>query len=268
MCIRDRYQRRVHGDKIKRTMASKKTQIQVEKKAAPENVQLKEKRDARLRTELLARRAERKKTALEKKKQYLSRAETHHKEYLATERKAIDERRQARANGSFFVQEEPRVFLVIRIRGISNLSPTVRKILQLLRLRQLHNATLIRVNKATINMLRRVEPFVAYGFPSRQLISDLIYKRGYVRVNKQRTPISRNEIIEAHLGKHGIICVEDLIHELVTCGPHFKEANNFLWPFKLTSPRKGFAAKRHPYHNRGAWGNREHRITELARRML
>jgi hypothetical protein len=30
------------------------------------------------------------------------------------------------------------------------------------------------------------------------------------------------------LGKHNIICVEDLVHEIMTVGPHFKEANNFL----------------------------------------
>eukprot|EP01017_Pseudomicrothorax_dubius_P050377 TRINITY_DN9530_c0_g4_i1.p2 TRINITY_DN9530_c0_g4~~TRINITY_DN9530_c0_g4_i1.p2 ORF type:complete len:259 (-),score=99.49 TRINITY_DN9530_c0_g4_i1:222-998(-) len=257
------------GINIEPTMSNKAGAIQVEKKqAVPENVNLKQKRDARLREELLARRADRKKTAADKKKEYLNRAEAHHNEYLNTEKTLIGERRKARAAGSFFVGEEPRVYLVVRIRGISNLSPTVKKILQLLRLRQLHNATLIRVNKATTNMLRRVEPFITYGYPSRQIISKLVYKRGYVRVNKQRIPISRNEIIEQSLGKYGIICVEDLIHELVTVGPHFKEANNFLWPFKLNPPRGGFSAKRHPFHNRGDWGNRENYITELVRRML
>lgn len=41
-----------------------------------------------------------------------------------------------------------------------------------------------------------------------------------------------------HLGKFGIICMEDLIHEIMTVGPHFKEANNFLWPFQLSSARE------------------------------
>ena len=41
------------------------------------------------------------------------------------------------------------------------------------------------------------------------------------------------------LGKHSIICVEDLVHEIVTCGPNFKAATNFLWPFKLSAPRVG-----------------------------
>jgi hypothetical protein len=36
------------------------------------------------------------------------------------------------------------------------------------------------------------------------------------------------------LGSKNILCVEDLIHEIYTVGPAFKEASNFLWPFKLS----------------------------------
>lgn len=35
------------------------------------------------------------------------------------------------------------------------------------------------------------------------------------------------------LGRGGIICVEDLIHEIFTVGPKFKYTSNFLWPFKV-----------------------------------
>lgn len=62
--------------------------------------------------------------------------------------------------------------------------------------------------------------------------------------------------------------MEDLIHEIVTVGANFKEANNFLWPFKLNSPKRGFEKKRHPYGNFGAHGNREEKINELVKRML
>lgn len=43
--------------------------------------------------------------------------------------------------------------------------------------------------------------------------------------------------VQAALGDKGIICVEDLVHEIFTVGPAFKEANNFLWPFKLSSAK-------------------------------
>ena len=62
--------------------------------------------------------------------------------------------------------------------------------------------------------------------------------------------------------------MEDLLHELVTCGKHFKEANKFLWPFKLSSPKGGMRKKRHSFANGGAWGNREEEINELVYRML
>ncbi|KAH1038689.1 hypothetical protein J1N35_040432, partial [Gossypium stocksii] len=41
------------------------------------------------------------------------------------------------------------------------------------------------------------------------------------------------------LGKFNIICVKDLIYEIMIVRPHFKEANNFFWPFNLISRRKG-----------------------------
>lgn len=38
-------------------------------------------------------------------------------------------------------------------------------------------------------------------------------------------------------GKHGIICLEDLIHEIYSVGKGFRAANNFLLPFKLSVAR-------------------------------
>ena len=140
--------------------------------------------------------------------------------------------------------------------------------MQLLRLRQLHNAVFVRINKATMTMIRRVEPFITYGYPSRKTIKDLVYKRGHGKVNCARIPLTDSSIIHESLGKYGISCHEDLIHEIVTVGPNFKQANNFLWPFKLSSPIRGFEKKRHPFANGGAFGNRERLINNLVKRMI
>ena len=142
------------------------------------------------------------------------------------------------------------------------------KILRLLRLRQIHNATLVRVNSATVNMLRRVEPYITYGFPTQKTIKDLVYKRGFLKVNKARIPITNNMIVEDNLKKDGCVCVEDIIHELFTCGANFKNVNNAVWPFKLRSPKGGFLAKRHSYLNGGDFGNREQYINDLVKKML
>lgn len=161
----------------------------------------------------------------------------------------------------------PKVAFVIRIRGINKLSPKIIRIMRLLRLRQLHNGVFVRLNKASMNMLRKVEPYIAFGYASRETIRKLVLKRGFGKVNKQRIPLNNN-VVEKGLAKHNITTVEDIVNEIDTCGEHFKETNNFLWPFKLRGPRGGFNAKRHSFQRRGDWGNREHYINELVNRML
>ena len=56
-----------------------------------------------------------------------------------------------------------------------------------------------------------------------------------------------SECIQGQLGKFDIICIEDLIHEIYTVGPHFKEANNFLHPFQLS------CANGAPSHLSSSW---------------
>ncbi|KAH9805653.1 60S ribosomal protein L7-2 [Citrus sinensis] len=175
--------------------------------------------------------------------------------------------REAKLKGGFYVNPEAKLLFIIRIRGINAVDPKTKKILQLLRLRQIFNGVFLKVNKATLNMLHRVEPYVTYGYPNLKSVRELIYKRGYGKLNKQRIALTDNSIIEQALGQHGIICMEDLIHEILTVGPHFKEANNFLWPFKLKAPLGGLKKKRNHYVEGGDAGNREDYINELIRRM-
>merc|ERR1719331_679632 len=202
----------------------------------PENILKKQKRDANLlKAQTAARAAAKTARAAARKEQY-NLAERYFKESQAADQAIIDGKRAAKAAGNFLVEAEPKVAFLIRIKGINKLAPKPKKILQLMRLRQLHNGVFVKLNKATWNMIKIIEPFITFGYPSRENISKLIYKRGHGKINRSRIPLTDNSIIASELGKHGINCVEDLIHEIVTCGPKFKEANNFLWPFKLSSP--------------------------------
>ena len=117
-----------------------------------------------------------------------------------------------------------------------------RKVLQLLRLKQLHNGVFLKacrlrllaillpcraassraeVNKPILNMLKLVQPYVTYGYPSLKTVRELVYKRGFGKalvvrrvypglahaspslsqVNKQRLPLASNDIISDNLGK-------------------------------------------------------------------
>uniref|UniRef100_A0A7S2WNC4 60S ribosomal protein L7 n=1 Tax=Mucochytrium quahogii TaxID=96639 RepID=A0A7S2WNC4_9STRA len=222
--------------------------------------------------EVEARREQAAAAAAEKRragrKKAFKRAEQYVKEYKADENELIRMRRAAKASGNIFVDPEPKVAVVIRIRGILGNAPKVRKILQLLRLRQIHNAVFVRLNKATINMLRLVEPYIVYGEPNLKTVKQLIYKRGFGKINKQRIPIADNSVIEKALGKHDIICVEDLVHEIFKCGPNFKAASNFLWPMKLSAPLGGYKQKLLHFNEGGDAGNRGEEVNAFIQRMI
>merc|ERR1712088_925638 len=103
----------------------------------------------------------------------------------------------------------------------NQVSPKVKKVLRLFRLRQINNGVFIKLNKATINMLRICEPYITWGMPN-----------------------------------------------LMSVGPNFKYASNFLWPFKLNTPAGGWRKKVNHFVEGGDFGCREDKINELLKKMI
>lgn len=62
------------------------------------------------------------------------------------EKDLIRLKREAKTKGGFYVEPEAKLAFVVRIRGINDMHPKSRKILQLLRLRQIHNGIFIKVS--------------------------------------------------------------------------------------------------------------------------
>jgi len=235
--------------------------------SVPETLLKRRKNLERIRASRAVATLKRKKMLKDKRHVIFKRAEQYAKEYRAKERDEIRLRRMAKRAGNFYVPAEAKLAFVIRIRGINQVSPKVKKALQLLRLRQINNGVFVKLNKATLNMLRLVEPYIAWGYPNLKTIRDLVYKRGFAKVDHQRIAITDNQIIEESLGSCNIICVEDLIHEIFTVGENFKKANNFLWPFKLSCPTGGMRKKTNHFVEGGDHGNREDFINQLVRKM-
>lgn len=204
----------------------------------------------------------------EKRAAIAERTAAYYKEYRDAERAVIDAKREAKTNNTFYVEAEPKLVFVIRIKGIMKIPPKPRKVLQLLRLTQVNAGVFVKVTKATSELLKLAEPYIAYGYPNLATVRKLIYKRGHGKVRSQRIALTDNQIIEAALGKYGIVSMEDLIHEIYTVGPNFKQANNFLWPFKLSNPTGGFRARKFFHFIQGGdTGNREQFINNLVKQM-
>merc|ERR1712063_68823 len=233
--------------------------------SVPESVLKKRKRNEEWAAKKAAEATTAKSAAKAKRQDIFKRAEKYVAEYRSQEQDLIRLKREAKAKNGFYVPAEAKVIFVIRIRGINDMHPKSRKILQLLR--QINNGVFMKVNKATINMLRYVEPYITWGYPNLKSVRELIYKRGFGKVNKDRIPLTDNTVIEQALGKHDIICIEDLIHEIYTCGPAFKQCSNFLFPFKLSAPLGGMTKKRLHYIHEGEYGCRDEKINTLIRSM-
>merc|ERR1711881_400484 len=234
----------------------------------PESVLKKRKTQEKLANEKAVATAETKKANKAKRAAAHKSAEKYVKEYRSLARARVRMHRQAKAAGNHFVDAEAKLAFVVRIRGLNDMHPKTKKILQIMRLRQMNMGVFMKLSKASMEMLKRVEPYLSYGYPNLKSVRELIYKRGYGKINKQRLALNDNAVIEKGLGAHGIMCMEDLVHEIYTVGPKFKEANNFLWPFKLRPAKGGQAKKRKGYCEGGQAGNREDQMNNLIQKML
>lgn len=252
----------------------------------PESLTLKLKRNGALLKEKTAAIEAKKKEGKVRRSALKMRASKYSKEYKMDEKKLIQMKRQAKATGNFYVEPEAKMMMVVRITGVNKMTPKTRKIFKLLRLDQLHKAVFVKCTRPMMNMLKCIMPFIICGYPNLKTVRDLILKKGYARVdesgekkvktckyarkNYSRLPLVSNDMISENLGKYGIHGVDDLVHEIYKVGPHFKQANSFLWAFKLSSPNGGFVLKKHGFQEPkgGDWGNREELINEIVRRMM
>merc|ERR1719152_334572 len=217
--------------------------------AVPELQRKKQEREARLAKALTATRAARKTEVAAKKAEWMKRGQAHFESHMAEQKRLVDAKRPVA--GKLFVPAQPKVLLVVRVKGINKVAPKSKLILRLLRLRQIHNAAFVKVNKASLSMLNKVSPYITWGVPNRKTIR-----------------LSDNFIVEQALGKMGVICMEDIVNEILTCGPNFKQVNNFLWPFKLNTPKGGYTYRTKSYLNGGVTGDREAYINQWVRMMM
>ncbi|CAM4546283.1 unnamed protein product [Lepidochelys olivacea] len=185
-------------------------------------------------------------------------------------RKLRDEvrlKRMEQKPGQMVLPQGHKLAFVVRIAEIKGVSQRVQRGIQMLRLRKIFSGTFIKLTPASLKMLRTVEPYVAWGHPNLKSVRELILKRGQAKINKKRVPLIDNTLIEEHLGKFNVICLEDLIHEIYSAGQHFTEITNFLWPFHLSVARHAARNKVGLLKEIGEPGYRGEGINKLIRQL-
>lgn len=125
----------------------------------------------------------------------------------------------------------------------------VNKILSLLRLLTPNTGTFVKANNTTLPLLKLISPYVVVGNPSLNSIRKLFQKRACIKVtddedNEKIIKLDNNELVENKFGDDlGLICIEDLIHEIATLSESFKPITYWLMPFKLNTPISGWGAQ-------------------------
>jgi large subunit ribosomal protein L7e len=161
------------------------------------------------------------------------------------------------------------VVFVIRVRDHHGASPMVKRVLTRLRLRRVNEGVFVRYDESHRKMLHLVEPFVVYGPPNKGSVEDLVERRGFAKIDSKRVPLSDNTIIEGALGKaHGVICQEDLVHEICEGGDAFSPVTKFLWPFRLSHKMNHFERDTLKFTLGKDYGDRGEEINDIIRQML
>ena len=176
---------------------------------------------------------------------------------------AVTETFAVNSSGAKFV-------IVVRRRGDNAVPAAVKKVLSTLRLRGENEAVFVRYNSANAKQLDLVEPYIAYGPPSKKLVMELVTRRGFGKIDGERVPLTGNSVVEDALGEEtGVICLEDVVEEIFGVGEHFGVVNSFLWPFKLTAPKSSFLKRSLNYQDGkgdvGDWGGK---VDDLIQVML
>ncbi|EDK45025.1 ribosome biogenesis protein RLP7 [Lodderomyces elongisporus NRRL YB-4239] len=124
------------------------------------------------------------------------------------------------------------------------------QVLQVLKLTESNTGVFIKANSSTIKLLGLIAPYVIIGQPSILSIRKLFQKRARFKTIEQDeetkedvekvVKLDNNKVVEDKFEDDGMICIEDLIHEIVTMGPNFLKITGWLEPFKLNQPVHGW----------------------------
>jgi large subunit ribosomal protein L7e len=104
-------------------------------------------------------------------------------------------------------------------------------------LKEINNCAFVMSTLDNIKKILMVSDYIGYGQPSKKVLDEVIRKRGYLKTEQhKRTPISDNNLIEELLGKHGVICIEDVIDAFWNCKKDpavYLAVKQTLWPIQL-----------------------------------
>ncbi|NIP67507.1 50S ribosomal protein L30 [Candidatus Bathyarchaeota archaeon] len=156
--------------------------------------------------------------------------------------------------------EKRECWVVIRVRGESDISGEIEETLKMLNLTRNCHAILIDDRPSYRGMLRKTRNYLTWGEISEENLERLLRKRGRLRGNRRLT--------DERVQEYGYDSLSDLataIHQLKLEYPKLPDIKPI---FRLRPPTGGFKGKvKRSYAAGGVTGYRGEAINELIKRM-
>src|SRR4030042_445190 len=131
--------------------------------------------------------------------------------------------------------EQCKCIVVVKIRGTIEAQREAREALYLLHLAHTSHAVIIDSRPAYKGMLQRVNSFITWGEPTKEIVSMMLQKRARLAGDKKLT--------EEYLQKVGYKSFDDLAEAIVNCKVEFKKLPDVQPRFRLHPPSKGYKGK-------------------------
>jgi len=157
--------------------------------------------------------------------------------------------------------EQCRSLVVVKIRGTVRAQKETRETLEFLHLVHTNHAVLIDSRAAYMGMLQRVNSYITYGEPTKELVAMMLQRRARLSGDKKLT--------EEYIQKIGYKSIDDLAEAIVNCKVQFQKLPDIEARFKLHPPSKGYKGKtKKGFKAGGEAGYRGEAINDLVKRMV
>ncbi|BBL45887.1 50S ribosomal protein L30 [Nanobdella aerobiophila] len=152
--------------------------------------------------------------------------------------------------------------IVIRIRGTNKAKKEIKDTLYLLRLRRNNYAVILDKTDSIVNMVRKVEPWVAWGEIDRDTLKELLLNRGRIKGNKKLT--------EDYIKDKLKMSFDEFVEKLYNSEINMNDIQDIKPFFRLVPPKGGYKRKgiKFDYKHGGAYGYYGKDINILLKRML
>jgi large subunit ribosomal protein L30 len=153
------------------------------------------------------------------------------------------------------------VYAAIRVRGIINVKPDIKKTLQLLRLTKVNHCVILDETPSIKGMLQVAKDYITWGEIDKEILSKLIIKRGKLEGNKK--------LSEEHLkSATPYDNVDKLTQAIIENKFKYLDISNVKPVLRLAPPKKGYEGIKRSFANKGALGYRGKEIGKLIEKMI